>query len=87
MTDKTQAEHDECQWCASIPHPFISVFAFYCPHLQRWGGWVDLGSSTHETSDVSTRELSWGPFDTDADVSFALQHLLRPEVLARVSQT
>lgn len=81
---QTPVEHTD--HCAAIPHPFISLLVFWCPHLQRWAGWVDYGSSTHDTDQVIQRELTWGPFDTDADVSQVLVATLSPEVLHRLSQ-
>lgn len=73
MPDLTFDAHDGNEYCASIPHPFVSVMVFWCPHLQRFGGWIDSGTSTHDVQDITQRELNWGPFDTVEDVANLLK--------------
>ena len=85
-TNNTHWEN-ESDSCSQIPHPFMSVFVFWCPHLQRWGGWIDLGHSTHESTECDSRELKWGPFDSTLDVEHVLQDVISVVTLDRLRAT
>lgn len=87
MDANVPTPHRDEMRCAGLPHPFVSVFVFYCTHEQRWGGWIDAGSSTDDMTDAVTEELIFGPFDNLETVSRMAMAMLTPDALRFVRDT